>query len=63
MGKFFGAYTFITSPFTSQDKGTDENRIGTIKIFFPKKTDFSRVSDDGTQRDEEILKNYLIYIK
>jgi len=31
--------TYFTRPYTSQDKGTVENRIGVIRRFFPKKTD------------------------
>ena len=30
--------TFFTRPYTSQDKGTVENRIGVIRRFIPKKT-------------------------
>lgn len=29
--------TYFTRPYTSQDKGTVENRIGQIRRFFPKK--------------------------
>lgn len=34
------AKTFFTRPYSSQDKGTIENRNGVIRMFFPKKTDF-----------------------
>ncbi len=30
---------YFTRPYTSQDKGTVENRIGVIRRFYPKKTD------------------------
>jgi transposase, IS30 family len=33
-GKALGAETFHTRPYTSQDKGTVENRLGVIRIFF-----------------------------
>ena len=33
--------TYFTRPHTSQDKGTVENRIGLLRIFFPKKTDLT----------------------
>lgn len=36
--------TYFTHPFTSQEKGTVENRIGVIRQFFPKSTDFSKVT-------------------
>jgi IS30 family transposase len=29
--------TYFTKPYTSQDKGTIENRNGVIRLFFPKK--------------------------
>ena len=35
--------TYFTRPYTSQDKGTVENRIGLIRMFLPKKTDVSKV--------------------
>lgn len=36
--------TYFTHPYTSQEKGTVENRIGVIRRFFPKRTDFSKVT-------------------
>ena len=35
--------TYFTKPYTSQDKGTIENRNGVIRLFFPKKTDFNLI--------------------
>jgi IS30 family transposase len=40
-----GCRTYFTRPYTSQDKGTVENRIGVIRRFFPKQTDFSQVDE------------------
>ncbi len=37
--------TYFTRPYTSQDKGTVENRIGVIRRFFPKKTDIRFVTE------------------
>jgi len=37
--------TYFTRPYTSQDKGTVENRIGVIRRFFPKKTDVRFVTE------------------
>lgn len=37
--------TFFTRPYTSQDKGSVENRIGQIRRFIPKKTDLSKITD------------------
>jgi len=39
IGLKVAADTYFTRPYTSQDKGTVENRIGVIRRFFPKKTD------------------------
>lgn len=38
--------TYFTSPYTAQDKGTVENRIGVIRRFFPKKIDLREVSTE-----------------
>jgi IS30 family transposase len=35
--------TYFTRPYTSQDKGTVENRIGVIRRFFPKGTDMTPI--------------------
>jgi len=43
IGKALQADTYFTRPYTSQDKGTDENRIGVIRRFFPKGTDMAKV--------------------
>ncbi|MBM3455156.1 MAG: IS30 family transposase [Bacteroidetes bacterium] len=50
-----GAY--FTRPYTSQDKGTVENRIGQLRRFFPKKTDLSIVTDEQVKRVERLLNN------
>jgi IS30 family transposase len=47
--------TFFTRPYTSQDKGTVENRIGQIRRFFPKKTDLSMVTDHQVKQVEQFL--------
>jgi IS30 family transposase len=49
--------TYFTRPFTSQDKGTVENRIGVIRRFFPKKTDLAFVSEYEVMRVEQLLNN------
>lgn len=49
--------TYFTRPYTSQDKGTVENRIGQIRRFFPKKTDLSLVTDYQVKRVEQLLNN------
>ena len=40
-----GIETFFTSPYRSQEKGSVENRIGIIRRFFSKKTEFEQVHE------------------
>ena len=49
--------TYFTRPYTSQDKGTVENRIGVIRRFFPKKTDLRKISNERIKEVEKLL-NY-----
>lgn len=49
--------TYFTRPYTSQDKGTVENRIGQLRRFFPKKTDLSTVTDQQVKQVEQLLNN------
>ncbi len=49
--------SFFTKPFTSQDKGSIENRNGVIRRFFPKKTDFEKVSVWEIKRVEKMINN------
>ena len=57
IAKDLNVKTYFTRPYTSQDKGTVENRIGVIRRFFPKKTDLRKIT---TQRIKEVerLLNY-----
>jgi transposase, IS30 family len=47
--------SFFTRPYTSQDKGTVENRIGVIRRFFPKKTDFTMITAAQVKRVEKMI--------
>lgn len=49
--------TYFTRPYTSQDKGTIENRNGVIRQFFPKKTDFNIIHVDEIKRVENEMNN------
>lgn len=49
--------TYFTRPYTSQDKGTVENRNGVIRMFFPKKTDFNLISKSEVKRVEKEINN------
>jgi IS30 family transposase len=57
VSKALNADTYFTRPYTSQDKGTVENRIGQLRRFFPKKTDLSMVTSDQVKRVERLLNN------
>lgn len=51
------AKVFFTRPYTSQDKGTVENRIGVLRRFFPKGTDLRPISKERIQKVERYLNN------
>ena len=51
---------YFTRPYTSQDKGTVENRIGVIRQFFPKDTDLRNVTEERIKTVERYLNNRLI---
>jgi IS30 family transposase len=52
-----GVKTYFTRPYTSQDKGTVENRIGLIRRFLPKKTDLNIVSEKRIKEIEKLINN------
>jgi transposase, IS30 family len=47
-----GAKSYFTRPYTSQDKGTVENRIGLLRRFFPKKTNLNFVTEKQVREVE-----------
>ncbi len=49
--------TFFTRPYTSQDKGSIENRNGVIRRFYPKKTNFAELSDKEIKKVEKMINN------
>lgn len=51
------AKAYFTGPYTSQDKGPVENRIGAIRRFFPKKTDLRAIPVKRIKELERLL-NY-----
>jgi IS30 family transposase len=57
VAKALNADTYFTRPYTSQDKGTIENRIGQLRRFSPKKTYPSIVSSNLVKRVERLLNN------
>lgn len=57
IGKSLHADTYFTRPYTSQDKGSVENRIGILRRFLPKKSDLSLVSIGQLRQIENKLNN------
>lgn len=57
IGKELNVDTYFTRPYTSQDKGTVENRIGVIRRFFPKKTDLTFITHQQVKAVEHKLNN------
>ncbi len=57
IAKELGVKTYFTRPYTSQDKGSIENRNGVIRRFYPKKTDFSEVTVKDVKRVEKLINN------
>lgn len=49
--------TYFTRPYTSQDKGSVENRIGVVRRFLPKSTDLSLITKQGLQAVEDLINN------
>lgn len=50
-----GLKCFFTHPYCSGERGTNENTNGLIRDYFPKKTDFTMVSDEEIQKVEYLL--------
>lgn len=52
-----GVKTFFCNPYHSWERGTNENTNGLIRDYFPKKTDFTIVSDEEIKYVEKELNN------
>jgi transposase, IS30 family len=50
-----GAKVYFTTPFAPWEKGTNENTNGLIREYFPKKTNFSQISESEIKEVERIL--------
>jgi IS30 family transposase len=44
VSRVLGVESYFTRPYTSQDKGTVENRIGVIRRFISKRADITKIS-------------------
>jgi len=52
-----GLKSFFANAYHSWERGTNENTNGLIRDYFPKKTDFTTVSDEELQTVEDSLNN------
>lgn len=57
IAKELNVETYFTRPYTSQDKGSIENRNGVIRRFYPKKTDFNEVTVNDIKKVEKLINN------
>jgi len=55
--KTTGMKCFFAHPYHSWERGTNENTNGLIRDYFPKKTDFSIITDQELQEVEDLLNN------
>lgn len=55
--KVLGTQSYFCEPFHSWERGTVENTIGLIRRFFPKKTDFAKISKNRIKTVERWLNN------
>lgn len=55
MEKVTNASVYYAHPYHSWERGTNENTNGLIREYFPKKTDFTLISDEEIQKVEYIL--------
>lgn len=53
--KILGTQSYFCEPFHSWERGTVENTIGLVRRFFPKKTDFAKVSKNKINAVERWL--------
>lgn len=53
--KMLGCSVFFAHAYASYERGTNENTNGLIRRFFPKKTDWGKVSDEDLARAEFLI--------
>jgi len=52
-----GTKCYFARPYHSWERGTNENTNGLIRYYFPKKTDFAKISEEQIKQVENILNN------
>ena len=53
--KKLGIPLYFAHPYSSYERGTNEQTNGMLRVFFPKKTDFSKVSDAEIQNAIDLI--------
>jgi IS30 family transposase len=48
---------YFAHPYSSWERGTNENTNGLVRQYFPKRTDFSKITDAEIERVMERLNN------
>ena len=48
---------YFAHPYHSWERGTNENMNGLIRQYFPKGTDFAKVTEEEIQKVEDVLNN------
>jgi len=57
VNKELNMQSFFCNPYSSWEKGTVENLNGLIRRFFPKRTDFDKITDEEIQYVEDWINN------
>jgi IS30 family transposase len=57
MEKMVGLCCYFADPYSSYQRGTNENTNGLLRQFFPKGTDFKKVSDVGLDKAVALINN------
>lgn len=55
--KHTGAVVYFAHPYSSWERGTNENTNGLIRRFFPKNTDFNKITENQLKEVENMLNN------
>jgi len=52
-----GAHVYFAHPYSSWERGSNENTNGLIRRYFPKNTDFNKISENQLKEVQNILNN------
>ena len=57
ISKYTGCKVYFAHPYSSYERGLNENTNGLIRQYFPKKTDFRKITQKDVKRVEVLLNN------